>query len=158
MPEASQKERAVVLADWPQPAVVAEPRVYADDRCLMIHYRTAEDRFVIVHFPLCTHVAFGAPNDEALSGHPLYGRGLEFYSVHRVVESSLIELLEHRNSVHPQHNRARYLQDLTHYIFTFQDSTLECVVTEGMWKPTLKVFDSENQAEQEWLHTVTMGA
>jgi hypothetical protein len=38
-----------------------------------------------------------------------------------------------------------------HYVFTFQDSTLECVVNEGeWWKPTIKVCDSEEEAAQAW--------
>lgn len=151
MPQSADGERAIVLDDWPQPVIVAEPRIYADDSALVLRYRTDDDKIVVVRFPLCTYVAFGAPNDEALGGHPLYGRGLKLYSVHEVRNSSLMGTLERRNSVHPSHNRARYLQDKRHYIFTFQDSTLECVVNEGeWWKPTVKVCDSEHEAEQEW--------
>jgi hypothetical protein len=40
---------------------------------------------------------------------------------------------------------------MKHYIFTFQDSTLECVVSEGQWwKPTVKVCGSETEADEEW--------
>jgi hypothetical protein len=151
MPEQVAEERAIVLPDWPQPAVVASPRIWADDLALLLRYRTADDKICVVRFPLCNYVAFGAPNDEALGGHPLYGRGLQFYSVHEVVHSSLIKMLERRNSVHPRHDPELYLRDMKHYVFTFQDSTLECVVSEGeWWKPTVKVCNSGNEAEQEW--------
>lgn len=151
MPEETTKEFAIVLPDWPQPAVVAEPQLWANDTSLLIRYRTSDTKLVVVHFPLCFYVVFGQPNAEALGGHPLYSRGLQFYSVHVVKHSSLIDMLERRNSVHHQHNRASYLKDMKHYVFTFQDSTLECVVNEGeWWKPTVKVFDSEDDAEKEW--------
>jgi hypothetical protein len=151
MAQRAEEERAFVLDDWPQPAVVAEPRLCADDSALLLRYRTAEDKIVVVRFPLCTYVAFGAPNDEALGGHPLYSRGLKHYSVHEVACSSLIEMLERRNSVHPRHERESYLRDKRHYVFTFQDSTLECVANEGdWWKPTIKVCDSADEAERAW--------
>lgn len=84
-------------------------------------------------------------------GHPLFGKGLAYYSVHEVRNSSLIEMLERRNSVHPRHDRSRYLRDLRHYVFTFQDSMLECVVTEGEWgRPRVSVVATEEEAEQAW--------
>lgn len=151
MTQQSAEERAIVLDDWPQPTVVAEPRLCADDSSLRLRYRTVDDKIVVVRFPLCSYVAFGAPNDEALVGHPLYNRGLKHYSVHEILASSLIEMLERRNSVHPCHDRKLYLQDKRHYVFTFQDSTLECVVNEGeWWKPTVTVCESEDEAEQVW--------
>ena len=70
MVESLGDQRAVVRADWPQPAVVSEPQVLADDSILSLMYRTADDRYAVVRFPLCIYFAFGAPNDEALGGHP----------------------------------------------------------------------------------------
>ena len=52
MADTAGEQSAVVLADWPQPAVVSEPRVLADDTTLSVMYRTDEDRFVVVRFPL----------------------------------------------------------------------------------------------------------
>jgi hypothetical protein len=151
MPQQGNDERAILLPDWPQPAVVAELRTYADESSLVVRYRAAEDKLVVVRFPLCMYVVFGAPNDEALGGHPLWNRGLEFYSVHEVISSSLIAMLERRNSVHPRHDPELYFRDTKHYVLTFQDSTLECVVCEGEhWKPTIRVFDSEAEAESQW--------
>jgi hypothetical protein len=143
-------ENAVVLTDWPQPnAGVPEPMTIADDRSLFIRYRAQSDRFVVVHFPLCHAFTFGAPNDEALGGHPLRGRGLQFYSVHRVEGSSWLSLLEQRNSVHPNHNKRRFLDGMTHYVFTFHDSTLECAVVEGeFWKHSISEFDNEIDADR----------
>lgn len=151
MSDEIEEECAIVLPDWQQPAVVAEPRIFGDDSSLVIRYRAAEGKIVVVRFPLCDYVIFGAPNDEALGGHPLASRGLQFYSVHEVLHSSLMKMLERRNSVHHGHDPEWFLRDKKHYVFTFQDSTLECVVSEGeWWRPTVKVVDSDSEAEQEW--------
>lgn len=152
MASASNLEYAVVLAEWPQPAAGApKPEAWADDTSLLIRYRTADDHVIIIRFPMCSHVIFGQSNDEALAGHPLYERGLTFYSVHEVRNSSLVDLLERRNSVHPSHDRAFFVRDMKHYIFTFQDSTLECVVIEGeSWKPSIRMFASEKEAARHW--------
>lgn len=152
MVDASKEERAVVLAEWPQPAAGApQPRVLANDKSLSVCYRTDKQQFAIIRFPLCTYLTFGAPNDEALSGHPLTKCGLTFYSVHEVYNSSLIHLLERRNSVHPRHNQVVFLKNSKHYIFTFHDSTLECVINVGeFWKPTIEIFEEEEEAERFW--------
>jgi hypothetical protein len=92
----TNEEWAIEIPDWPSPAVVSEPRVYADDRSLAVRYLTTDDKLVVIRFPLCLYFAFGLPNDEALGGHPLGARGLQFYSVHEVIHSSLIESLERR--------------------------------------------------------------
>ncbi len=147
----ASEERAVVLPNWPQPATVAEPRIRADDSSLSIRYRSEDEKTVVVRFRLCSYLIFGAPNDEALGGHPLANRGLEFYSVHEVVHSSIIQMLERRNSIHPRHDRDLFLRDKKHYLFTFQDSTLECVVNEGeWWRPAILVFDSDLEVDGEW--------
>src|SRR5207248_8278471 len=99
-------ERAVVLTDWPQPAAGApKPEILANDTSLCVRYRTDEDPIVIIRFSLCSYLMFGATKDEALGGHPLSKKGLQFYSLHEVHNSALIQLLEQRNSVHPRHDR-----------------------------------------------------
>src|SRR4051794_21926380 len=47
------EQRVVVLADWPQPATVPEPRVLADDTTLSVMYRAVDDRYAVIRFPLC---------------------------------------------------------------------------------------------------------
>jgi hypothetical protein len=60
-------------------------------------------------------------------------------------------MLERRNSVHPQHDTTRFLKDKKHYIFTFQDSTLECVVSEGKWwQPTITTYATRAAADDAW--------
>lgn len=69
---------------------------------------------------------FGPPSDEAFSGHPLAGRGLRPNSVFEIIHSSWIKTLERMNSCHPQHNAQRFSK-LSHYIFSFHDTTFECI-------------------------------
>ena len=88
-------------------------------------------RFAAVRFPRCWALKFGYPNDEALSGHPLYEKGLGYYGFFEVTDSSW------RNQLHEQNRRALPSktgdQDGTsrHFVVTFHDSTFECLA-EGM--------------------------
>jgi hypothetical protein len=68
----------------------------------------------------------GSPNDEALKGHRLWGRGLDFYSFQEVIHSDWIAELERRNRVHPQHS-TKLFEGLRHFVITFKEQTLECV-------------------------------
>ncbi len=68
----------------------------------------------------------GGPNDEVLSGHPLYKQGLGPYGVYEVHGSDLPKALERINSVHSNHDPKRF-EGLRHLIFTFHDETFECV-------------------------------
>jgi hypothetical protein len=143
------EERAIPIPEWPKPDGGAPmPQTIADDTSLFVRYVTHEEKVAVIYFPLCSVFMFGSPNDEALAGHPLYGRGLEYYSAHRVENSAWIQLLERRNSVHPSHDKKRFLEDKKHFIFTFHDSTLECVVNEGKFWPTeVSEFDNETEAD-----------
>ncbi len=80
----------------------------------------------LVEFSRCVSARLGAPNDEVLSGHPLMGKGLEWYSVQIVVNSRWIKEIEAINSVHSQY-RPEAWRGLNHYIFWFHDSTFECI-------------------------------
>jgi hypothetical protein len=84
------------------------------------------ERVALVEFLRCRSYMFGSPNDEAIHGHPLYMRGLKPYSVFEVQKSTWIRQLEQMNSVHPRHNPNSF-QSLHHYVFTFHDSTFECI-------------------------------
>src|SRR5258707_14585628 len=47
----------------------------------------------------------GSPNDEALNGRRLWGRGLSFYSFQEVIHSDWIAELERRNEVHSRYSK-----------------------------------------------------
>lgn len=98
-----EAERAVVLSDWPQPDTVHGAEIEAgDEHGLIVHYHSPNRGLVTVRFRICYYLTFGWPNDEALHGHPLWGRGLSHYAIHEVEHSSLIDILERRNAVHPR--------------------------------------------------------
>lgn len=85
-----------------------------------------ESPCAIVTFSRCYACMSGPPNDEALNGHPLYGRGLLAYSAFKVENSSWLRSLERMNSVHPSH-RPEHFSGYSHFIVTFHDSTFECI-------------------------------
>jgi len=85
-----------------------------------------ESKLVVVEFQQCIWARLGSPNDEVLSGHPLYGKGLEGYRPMRVENSTWIEDLRKISSVHRQYSPDRW-STCTHYIFGFHDSMFECV-------------------------------
>ncbi|POA31789.1 hypothetical protein C1884_09225 [Pseudomonas sp. GW460-R15] len=141
----------VLLNSWPQPSTSPEPIVFATETQLFLRYCTAGEEITVIHFPLVKKFQFGSPNDEALGGHPLIGLGLKHYQVHRIDNSPWVAELEQRNAIHPRHDKERFLKDAVHYAFTFQDSTLECIVNEGQfWSPKIQVFTSNEEAKIVW--------
>lgn len=93
----------------------------------------------IVEFLRCESFRFGGPNDEVLTGHPLWGKGLEYYEAHVVANSRWLAEQERINSVHSLYN-PNIWKTLKHYLLLFHDETFEClaqdfkveVVTESM--------------------------
>ena len=84
----------------------------------------------LVRFGGIRAVQFGLPNDETLTAHPLYNRGLHWYAAQEVERSSWIRQLERRNRAHPRYDPAVF-ERLHHYLVTLTDSTFECVA-EGL--------------------------
>jgi hypothetical protein len=84
------------------------------------------EAMALVRFVGCRAHMLGAPNDEALRGHPLASRGLQPYGAHRVRNSSWLRSLERMNAVHP-HHRPELFHGYEHFVLTFHDSTFECI-------------------------------
>jgi hypothetical protein len=82
--------------------------------------------FVVIELSGCHDVRLGGPNDEAVDGHPLYGKGLAAYQAHEVLNSRWIEHAITVNSVHPQHSAAPFRQ-LHHYLLLFHDEMAEAL-------------------------------
>jgi len=80
----------------------------------------------VVEFVGATAVKMGPPNDEVLRGHPLWERGLQFYTPHLVHNSPWLREIVDINRVHDRFNEERW-RDTNHYLFTFQDEILECI-------------------------------
>lgn len=132
-------DRVAKLQDVPQSDIGSpEPMVLGDEDSLLLCYLASEPEaagdgasptwpMILVYFGSVTVHLFGPPNDEAFEGHPLALRGLEPYGAFEVLDSSWIRQLERMNAVHPEHDRAHFLQNKRHFVFAFHDSTLECV-------------------------------
>ncbi len=144
MYEVDERDRAVPLENAPQSSAGAPvPLVIADEwRVVLAYYMTptrpwtgipqivdqtqSDEPIAIIRFNSATAHMFGPPNDEALEGHPLAGRGLESYGAFRIDDSSWIRKLEQMNRVHYRHDPEPYRR-LQHLVFAFHDSTFECV-------------------------------
>lgn len=93
---------------------------------------------------------FGPPNDEALSGHPYYDKGLGYYGVYEVLHSDWIAELEVANRVHSRHLPDLFLAD-RHFVFTFHDTTFELIAHDvhytlgrgGPLKQIIEIFQND---------------
>jgi len=108
--------------------------------------KRVEAGYGIVDLDLCSTTKFGYPNDEALSGHPLYQKGLRAYGVFEVLNSNWIRLKTEQNRV-AFPNTPESTQ--RHFIFTFHDSTFECIA-HGLratlnTKPYAEIFEEVRQ-------------
>ncbi len=145
MYEIDQRDRVVALDGLPKPDAGAPlPLVAANESTLLIAYYIQgpptqwdpaeledprfDDQTATVIFSALNFM-FGYPNDEVLSGHPLYARGLKWYGGYEVLESSWVRRLERMNRVHDLHNPDSFLS-YHHFILTFHDTMLECVASD----------------------------
>jgi hypothetical protein len=144
--DTESRDAVHALDDVPPSSLGAPlPLVLADDSRLVLAYivhepdpawdgtwteivspESPDALIALVAFPVYYASSFGPPNDDALSGHPLYPRGLRPYGAYEVLRSTWIRRLERMNAVHPQHRPERYASR-RHFVFTFHDSTFECV-------------------------------
>jgi hypothetical protein len=90
----------------------------------------APDGIVVIELSGCDSLMIGGPNDETLAGHPLYGRGLDFYQAHEVCRSAWLEDRIAQNSVHPHHREDGFRQ-LRHLVFAFHDEMVESLCREA---------------------------
>jgi len=74
-------------------------------------------------------VRMGSPNDDALHGHPLHGRGLVPYEAHEVHNSAWLEEHIRVNSAHPAHRDASWRQQ-RHILLAFHDEMVEVLCRE----------------------------
>lgn len=156
MHEVDDKDRVIELEGVPQSSVGAPiPIVLAGEHDVLLTYHlqdtpvgwdgtsarivgidTEGEPVAVVKFNHCTAHMFGPPNDEAFSGHPLAERGLGPYGVFEIKNSSWVRKLERMNAVHPYHDRSRFMENNSHFIFSFHDTTFECIA-EGF---TVEVY------------------
>lgn len=107
--------------------------------------RGGPDQVAVVRFRSAASIKFGLPNDEALDGHPLRGRGLARYRCAEVLNSSWLAEEQRRNSV----RFPGYILPCRHFIFTFHDSTLEILAQQV--EAELRAFAERREIAAECL-------
>jgi len=80
----------------------------------------------IVEFEWCYAHKFGGPNDEVAAGHTLYGRGLQWYRAHEVINSRWLAAEQAINRVHSGYRPESWTKR-KHYLLTFHDECFECL-------------------------------
>ncbi|QDU47118.1 hypothetical protein Mal52_56460 [Symmachiella dynata] len=129
----------------PEAAISGAVLIQTESRCYLIFNASNLDvdgraAQAIAEFKYPRNTRFGAPNDEALSGHPLYGRGLQPYDAFEVINSRwLVEELRQNQVAFPN-----YEFSCRHFIFTFHDSSFECLAED------LSVTVDERPFDQIW--------
>lgn len=141
-------EECAVEIPWPAPWDIGAPLpfvVAATGRTFVVYHRKEDDPnwdgsyahvvdpetqeqrpIAVVEFRRCLVHKFGAPNDEAIDGHRLTGRGLVAYRAHTVERSRWLAENESINSVHARHSPEAFAK-YTHYVLAFHDETFECL-------------------------------
>ncbi|WP_180736479.1 hypothetical protein [Paraburkholderia sp. PGU19] len=124
----------VLLDTVPMPASAStEPSVMAEEGRAILVYRIApsdwarygsfvqnEEPFCVIRFNGAVFQSLGPPSDEDLAQHVLYAKGLRPYGAYEVLASSLV--VEWWPNISPA-------IALRHFIFTFEDSSFECVAS-----------------------------
>jgi hypothetical protein len=126
-------DRAIEVEGVPAPSAgPAEPRVFITEHSAVLVYRAAENTgggVAVLRFLSPVAVFHGVPNDEALARHPLWGRGLGFYSVYRIEDSAWKAQMQDRGARRDRPPPPVW-SDLTHYVVTMHDSTFECLARD----------------------------
>ena len=102
-----------------------------DQQAVRVRYEVAPagEQWATITFRSVFAIFLGAPNEEAIERHRLWGRGLKLWTFMEAPNSDWIADLERRNRVHSRHNAEHY-RELRHVICVFQDETLECPAHE----------------------------
>jgi hypothetical protein len=79
-----------------------------------------------IRFDGCLLAKFGYPGQGALSGHPLYDRGLNGYGLYEVLDSSWTRLLAEQDKISsPKESWPPF--PVRHFVATFTDAIFECL-------------------------------
>ena len=153
-----------------------EPFVFSDEHNLEIIYSisppaseriggkyealTEEDGedIAALRFTRCLQHKFGYPNEEAISGHPLWSHGLEYCACTELQGSDWLAEITKQNEVHARHKESMF-SSYRHFIFPFHDTTFECLA-EGYEVRIYKAWHHQVLQERlksfsEWLREET---
>jgi hypothetical protein len=127
----SERVEALDLDTWWDPNAPAASLTISDRGRAWLRLRPHPDdpdgRLVVLSWEGCSSASLTPPNDEALAGHRLYGKGLEdVLWIGEVMESEYIARLEVMNRVHDRHDPDRYA-GLRHFVLPLKECTVEVV-------------------------------
>jgi hypothetical protein len=133
-----RSERVVELdVPWVPEMAAPMPVLWQSEHQAVLAYHASPKApggpYCVVAFEGCLIATFGYPNEDALPGHPLHDKGLEWYGFYEVEASSWIDKLKAQNAV--TFPDADWWPDspfaqggpIRHFAITFHDSTFECL-------------------------------
>lgn len=86
----------------------------------------SQESTAILSFSGCAACRLGSPNDETISGHPLFGKGIDVGGAYTVVNSHWLIELEKINAKHDQFSLGEW-QNKNHYLILFKNNTFDCI-------------------------------
>ena len=84
------------------------------------------ESLALAEFKGVVAVKMGPPNDEVLHGHPLHGRGLDFYGTYVVENSRWLAEVVDVNRVHERFDPQAW-DGRRHFLLVFHDETVEAI-------------------------------
>ena len=145
-PHPIDAERVVPLdlgVEWEPNAPYAVLLVRDDgmaELTMLAHPSDVDQRPVMLIWGGCRAAVMQPPNDEAISGHRLYTRGLrDVLWAGEVLHSQWIADLEQQNRVHSSHDASRFVAGLRHFILPLKECTVEVIAS------SCQVMRSEHQ-------------
>lgn len=111
--------------------IISEPDPNWDNTFVTMVDNASNETYplALVEFKWVDTHRFGTVNDEAGPGHPLYNKGLEYYSAHIVENSTWIEELKSIHKVHPYFKEDMWT-DKKHFLLFFHDEMFEIVAQD----------------------------
>ena len=107
----------------------SDPNWDGTDVSLIDNTSEAIESLALVEFIRPYTHRFGIVNDEAAEGHPLYTKGLEFYSAHLIENSTWIDELKTIHKTHPGFNEKKW-EDRKHFLLFFHDEMFEIIAQD----------------------------
>ncbi len=105
------------------------PMIFSDESDLLVLFYVSGQKDTEMTLALFRNYAsykFGLPREDCIPNHPLYKYGLERFGFFEAGDSSWIKEIKKINKEDHAFSK-EYFDNLKHYIFTFHDSTFECV-------------------------------
>jgi hypothetical protein len=132
----TKNDETAFMLDWEAKWDIGAPCPHVISsglKTFLIYYAEESDnventQVALVEFIDCYSSKFGGADDEVISGHILWEKGLKYYSAHEIFNSHWIEEEMKTNSIHPHFNKDRW-KERKHYMLLFHDEIFECIAS-----------------------------